>query len=295
MNYIILDLEWNGSYSKAKKKFINEIIEFGAVKVDERFNVLDSFSTLIFPQIGKKICNRVSELTKITNDELKESGKQFREAAEMFTEFAKDSVIMTWGNSDIYALVDNYAYYYNDYHLPFLKFYCDIQKYCEKSMGVYNSSKQMGLSACAEALEVNFSEEEHHRATADAVLSLKCVKKLIDKYPVDKYIENADTELFYNKIRFKPHFITDINSPEIDKGELKFVCEHCGKQAKRITKWKSKNKGFCADFFCKNCNEKFLGRIYFKQKFDEIKVSRKTYYKPTHKNDEAADKSVSAN
>ena len=39
MNYIILDLEWNGSYSKSERKFINEIIEFGAVKVDNDFNI----------------------------------------------------------------------------------------------------------------------------------------------------------------------------------------------------------------------------------------------------------------
>ena len=197
MNYIILDLEWNGSYSKSERKFINEIIEFGAVKVDNDFNIIDTFSTLIIPQIGKKICNRVSELTKITNDELKDNGITFQQASEMFTEFSSDCVIMTWGNSDIHALIDNYVYYYNDYHVPFLKKYCDIQKYCEKSMGIYNASQQIGLSTCAEELKVDFSEEEHHRATADAVLSLKCVKKLIDKYPIQDYIEDTDNDDFY--------------------------------------------------------------------------------------------------
>ena len=32
MEYVILDLEWNGTYSRRKQGFINEIIEFGAVK-----------------------------------------------------------------------------------------------------------------------------------------------------------------------------------------------------------------------------------------------------------------------
>ena len=35
MNFVILDLEWNGTYSRRLKGFMNEIIEFGAVKVDE--------------------------------------------------------------------------------------------------------------------------------------------------------------------------------------------------------------------------------------------------------------------
>ena len=37
--YVILDLEWNGTYSRRIKGFINEIIEFGAVKVDEQLDV----------------------------------------------------------------------------------------------------------------------------------------------------------------------------------------------------------------------------------------------------------------
>ena len=35
MDFVILDLEWNGTYSRRLKGFMNEIIEFGAVKVNE--------------------------------------------------------------------------------------------------------------------------------------------------------------------------------------------------------------------------------------------------------------------
>ena len=33
MNFVILDLEWNSSYSKKYKGFMSEIIEFGAVRI----------------------------------------------------------------------------------------------------------------------------------------------------------------------------------------------------------------------------------------------------------------------
>ncbi len=33
MQYIILDLEWNTAFDKRRKEFVNEIIEFGAVKL----------------------------------------------------------------------------------------------------------------------------------------------------------------------------------------------------------------------------------------------------------------------
>ena len=47
MNFVILDLEWNGTYSRRLKGFMNEIIEFGAVKVDECLHVLDTFGACI--------------------------------------------------------------------------------------------------------------------------------------------------------------------------------------------------------------------------------------------------------
>ena len=70
MNFVILDLEWNGTYSRRLKGFMNEIIEFGAVKVDECLHVLDTFDALVRPQVGKKISGKIKTLTNITNEEL---------------------------------------------------------------------------------------------------------------------------------------------------------------------------------------------------------------------------------
>ena len=53
MNFVILDLEWNGTYSRRLKGFMNEIIEFGAVKVDECLHVLDTFDALALESIPK--------------------------------------------------------------------------------------------------------------------------------------------------------------------------------------------------------------------------------------------------
>ncbi len=36
MNIVVLDLEWNGAYSRKLRGFINEIIEIGAVKLDKK-------------------------------------------------------------------------------------------------------------------------------------------------------------------------------------------------------------------------------------------------------------------
>ena len=54
MNIVILDLEWNGAYSRRLHGFINEIIEFGAVKLDAQLNITDRFSCFVKPQVTKR-------------------------------------------------------------------------------------------------------------------------------------------------------------------------------------------------------------------------------------------------
>ena len=111
MSYVILDLEWNGSYSKVLHKFVNEIIEIGAVKLDDELNVCDTFTMLVAPKIGKKLCSKVKQLTKITNEELKDEGVSFIRAISLFSDFLGDGVLMTWSDSDLHALIENYSYY----------------------------------------------------------------------------------------------------------------------------------------------------------------------------------------
>lgn len=289
MSFVVLDLEWNGSYSKALHRFVNEIIEFGAVKVDDEFNIIDTFSVLIKPQIGKKLSGKVQELTKITNEELFEKGIPFLDAVNKFTRFSEGSVLMTWSTSDIHALIENYSYFTGDCRLPFLKKYCNLQAYCENCLDQSKSSAQLGLSTCAELLGIEFSQETQHRAFSDAELSLKCLKKLRDKKPLDGFIVDSEKSNFYEKIIYKTRFITDINSDEIDKKQMRFKCDVCGRRARRTSKWKLHNKSFSAEFFCKHCSRAFIGRISFKKKFDDVTVKKriveKRDKKQQHNND----------
>ena len=52
MSYVILDLEWNASFSKKLRKFVNEIIEFGAVRLDENYEITDTFSVMVKPKMN---------------------------------------------------------------------------------------------------------------------------------------------------------------------------------------------------------------------------------------------------
>lgn len=283
MDYIILDLEWNSAYSKSAQRFVNEIIEFGAVRVNDRFEPKDEFSMLITPKIGKKLSGRVKELTHLTNEDLAD-GADFISVAKAFTRFVGDSVVMTWGTSDIHALIDNYMYYTGNRRIPFLTRYCDLQEYCERAVDKFDEGNQIGLGNFAELIGIDYSEDEQHRAAADAFLSLKCLKKVMNGYPLESCILKADCEDFYNRMLFKNHFITDLTSPEIDRTQMKFLCEQCGKQAKRVKRWKIRNKSFNADFYCKSCDVKFTGRISFKKRYDGVKVNKRIV-RPVEKKD----------
>ena len=94
MEFVILDLEWNGTYCRRLKGFINEIIEFGAIKVDENLNIISTFSHLVRPQIGKKISGKIKTLTNLTNEELA-NGLQFMQVMSRFRKWMGDAVLMT--------------------------------------------------------------------------------------------------------------------------------------------------------------------------------------------------------
>lgn len=279
MNFVILDLEWNGAYSKKRKKFVNEIIEFGAVKTDEKLNIIERFSMLVTPQIGKKLNSRVAQLTHITTQELLDSNNTFTHVLSKFRKFLGDAVLLTYGTSDILTLMENHDYYLCENKLPFMTTYCNLQAYCEHMLGHNDKSKQLGLSACADMLSISSEGLELHRAYDDAQFSLMCLKKLYDSQKIRDFIEVANDE-FYRKITFKNTVIFDIRNPLIDKKEFYICCDKCGKKARRKTKWLCKNRSFRAQFRCSKCRRDFEGRITFRLKYEGMTVDRRIVEKP---------------
>ena len=70
MTEIVLDLEWNGSYSKKAHGYFNEIIEIGAVRVEDGARIADTFHAVIRPVYSKKLTEFVTNLTSITESDL---------------------------------------------------------------------------------------------------------------------------------------------------------------------------------------------------------------------------------
>lgn len=112
MDIIILDMEWNqplysGMTVTEPVLLHGEVVQIGAVKLNERLETVDTFNLFISPKYYKKMHRKVQKLTKITVDIL-QSGIPFPEAAEDFFKWCgEDSVILTWGPDDIPMLRDN--------------------------------------------------------------------------------------------------------------------------------------------------------------------------------------------
>ena len=274
MNYIVIDFEFNGAYSKRHHRFVNEIIEFGAVKLDDRLNMIDTFSELVTPQISKKLNSHVAQLTHLKMNDLQECHNTFSHVLSKFKKFLGDGVLLSWGNSDLLVLMENYRYFFGEETLPFLSAYCNLQHYCEAALDYHDRSRQMGLSACAELLGIGFEDGDLHRALTDAELTSLCFQKLYDPALFERFVLPCD-ETFYKRITFKNYNLYDIRDPEVNRKEMFFLCDQCGHKARRRSKWKVKNKTFRARFRCFRCRREFEGRITFKKCFDSVKVIKR--------------------
>ena len=90
MNYIIVDFEMNpvaGEYKAERQICRSEIIEIGAVIMDESFMVLGEFKTLVKPQYNDSIYKKYDTLTGIST-QMVYGAPSFAIAYEMFVAFA---------------------------------------------------------------------------------------------------------------------------------------------------------------------------------------------------------------
>lgn len=272
--FVILDLEWNTAYNPRTKSHLNEIIEFGAVKLDENYQEIGSFSMLVKPQVGKTLTSLIEELTHISNEDL-EDADVFPQVFSRFSRFAGGCILMAWGNMDILTLLANCQYFLKSERLSFARQYVDLQKFCERCFHFEENAKQIGLSTAAQELEIKFDEQTLHRALADSRLEAACFRRLLQKEenkPVLSEMIHPINEEFYKKILFKTVPLTDFNDPKIDKKELVMFCKKCGRQLKQKTVWRVVNNAFRARFLCETCKLDFEANVRFRLKYEGVSV-----------------------
>lgn len=282
MHYVFLDLEWNNAYSKIHHRFVNEIIEIGAVKLNEKLQEVDRFDVFIKSRITKKLGTRFKNLTNITNEEMIE-GIDFSDAMKSFSAFCgSDFITVTWSNSDLYALAENFKLFLGKLPDGYFSKYLDLQKFYQSVYGS-NNGNQISLKNAAENVGINLESLSLHRASDDSAVTAEIFKRIKDKGDFSKLLVNTDSPDFYKRLTFKPYLIDDPNSEFIAKKDLSFKCPTCQKPAKPLNEWTVKNKQFYNILECKHCKLKFRARVRIKKCYDSTAVKKSIVvinYKP---------------
>lgn len=178
MNYIVLDLEFNQSFPFKSGKKVEpnpecpfEIIQIGAVKLNETFEQLDSFNYMIRPQIYPRLHPFVEKITGI-HPEMLADKPTFAEAYDAFLKFIgnEPAILCTWGGDDIKSLYRNIYYYDLDGDAMTDQF-LNVQPFAAEYLH-HESGKAIGLKNAVEALGIP-EEEDFHNALNDAVYTAK--------------------------------------------------------------------------------------------------------------------------
>lgn len=172
----ILDLSLLPDPSVRSSKYPFEIIQFGAVKLDEAFHTVDTFSRLVKPSIYSKVSPFIMELTSITSESL-QSEAAFESVYKDFADFtgACETVFIVWGMTDIKELFRNIAYHNLDDNL-LTRRYLNIQPHTSVHLGM-SKKKLLRLSYCVKALGIAVTDP-FHDALNDAFYTAEIFKKV---------------------------------------------------------------------------------------------------------------------
>ncbi len=162
-HFIIYDLEATCWRSRAPKRV--EVIEIGAVKVNESLDIVSEFCLFVKPTLHPQISKFCTQLTSITQSDV-DRAPFFDEAIEAFEDWidpkVSRAVLMSWGEFDKRQLLSDGDLH--DIDLPWLRYHACLQHHYSKWKG---SKNQIGLKTAMELEGLSYSGTQH-RAIEDA-------------------------------------------------------------------------------------------------------------------------------
>ncbi|MBO4591124.1 MAG: exonuclease domain-containing protein [Eubacterium sp.] len=196
MNYIVFDLEWNqspGGRAGEHPRMPFEIIEIGAVRLDDSFSLTGEFRRLVKPKLYTKLHKYIKDILSYDEEVLKEEGVSFKDACTDFLEWCGEGsndgyFFCSWGPSDLHTLQNNMDFY-NMEKMDFpLRFYDVQQIYAEKYSKTHSVCK---LEKAIEHLKLN-EDRPYHAAINDAYYTARVMQDgglgdITEKYVYDTY------------------------------------------------------------------------------------------------------------
>jgi inhibitor of KinA sporulation pathway (predicted exonuclease) len=247
LKYIVVDLEWNQcptGREQREKDLPFEIIEIGAIKLDENRRIKGKFHRVIKPQVYQNIHQKTQNIIHIDEREL-EKGEAFETAVRAFFDWCgEDCRFCTWGSMDLVELQRNMEYFGVEgvFGKPF--FYLDIQKLF--SLEAYGHKEPHTLEYAVEYYRLK-KQEDFHRALADARYTAKVFQKIhidiIERYfSIDYYHppQCEEDEVFVDYGTYVKLISREYKSKEAilrDQRIRALECIHCHKSLRRRINW----------------------------------------------------------
>lgn len=278
MTYTILDLEWDSIYFEPKKKYVNQILQIGAVKLDKNFKIIDTFERTIRSSVSDEVSKRFTKLTGITTEDML-AGVPLAAAVMQYNSWIdEDTITMTWSNSDLYTVLENEKTLIKGVKFN-INYYLDLQSCIQNEMKLlgYDIKSQISLSDAAEKLGITTEGYDMHTAKDDSLICAALLKKFFNKKRFYAAVKDTSQNNFFKRLSYKPTYIENISSKYIEKKELEFACDKCGKKAEQKAPWKYRNRWFFSVFYCENCKHTFSARICFRKEYDSVTVKKKVF------------------
>ncbi len=176
--YIIFDLEAT-CWEKSKiNNLINEVIEIGAVKLDEKLNQIDTFQTFIKPTKNPILSDFCKKLTSISQEDV-DQAPYFSEAMCNFenwiiNESYDSTILVSWGYYDKNQLLSECKVknYYGEI-IQLLSRHNSIKH----DFAHLKNIKRCGMEKALELLKIPL-EGTHHRGIDDAINISKIFKNV---------------------------------------------------------------------------------------------------------------------
>lgn len=191
MNYIVYDLELNSKIFKSR--IPNEIIEIGAVKLNDNLEILDSFQSFVRPKVHRKLFPLIKRKTGIIQEDVN-NADSFKEVITRFIQWISgEYVLCSWGHDDIHHLRTNCEL--NRIKIGWLNSNIDIQNQVSQIYQLPKGEKY-SLKKALLILDIPL-EESLHRADVDAKYTAKIFIDVFDKLDFSTY----------NPIKTKKHTV----------------------------------------------------------------------------------------
>ena len=166
MKHVVVDLEMNPvsrEFREVRRKLNEEVIEIGAVRLDENFQQEAEFQCYVKPEYGP-IKKHITSLTGITQADKKTYAACFQDFVDWVGE--EETKIYSWSMSDIKQLRSECRYKLPDFDIGWLNArWVDLQQEFDDRLGLHNS---LALKHALGAMDHKF-EGTQHTALADAI------------------------------------------------------------------------------------------------------------------------------